>query len=178
MPIIFSYHNNEFTIIDMEAAKEYTLLMGILEIYKFVKENVGGSLKPGMPPAAACLSSTSWTYPLHKCVDFERVFYRGMNGNGVIGPCVRTVRPRGGAQAEGDARTTDIRRACGWRMATSCDCESNHGDGKKTHVQICFLSSSALLASSAPSTSWRTLLSASPFDPTAGAVWLHASLLL
>jgi hypothetical protein len=43
MPIISSYHNNEFMIIDMKAAKEYTSLMGILEIYKFVKENVGGS---------------------------------------------------------------------------------------------------------------------------------------
>jgi hypothetical protein len=48
MPIISSYHNNEFTIIDMEVAEEYTSLMGILETYKFVKENVGGSLEPAM----------------------------------------------------------------------------------------------------------------------------------
>jgi hypothetical protein len=48
MPIILSYHNNELMIIDMEAAEEYTSLMGILEIYKFVKENVGGSLEPAM----------------------------------------------------------------------------------------------------------------------------------
>jgi uncharacterized protein YkuJ len=48
MPIISSYNNNEFTIIDMEATEEYTSLMGILEIYKFVKENVEGSLEPAI----------------------------------------------------------------------------------------------------------------------------------
>jgi hypothetical protein len=48
MPIIFSYHNNDFMIIYMEAAEEYTSLMGILEIYKFVKKNVRGSLEPAI----------------------------------------------------------------------------------------------------------------------------------
>ena len=46
MHIISSYHNNEFMNTDVEVAEEYTALMGILEIYIFVKENFESSLEP------------------------------------------------------------------------------------------------------------------------------------
>ena len=36
MPIIASYHNNEFMHTDVKAAQEFTILMGIIEIAMFV----------------------------------------------------------------------------------------------------------------------------------------------
>jgi hypothetical protein len=110
----------------------------------------------------SCLAFMPYRRPagptrLHKCIAFHS------------SPPGRSKMALGRAQAirrrENDGRTT-VHAVGEWQPAVRIIMARQN-----PHVQICLTSALQCLG---PSTSWCTLVSASPFDATAAAVWLPA----
>jgi hypothetical protein len=114
-------------------------------------------------PARRSLPSTSWTYPLHKCIAFHfsscwqiHTLHSCVISERVVAwTVVHARRSCDWAVSAYGRGTPDVRRCacmgCGWRMATSC--WSNHDESKSTRRDL------LPLHCLGPWTSRRTLMS-------------------